>query len=238
MPRATERRNLMQCKFESLGLKGEFLHAVDGLKMNTNSLPTGTEIKLSPGEIGCYLSHVRSWETVAKRGVPHAIILEDDVSLSPNLMSVVREIIETNLPFDAVRLSALMGIRGITIATLSEGSRLVLPNKNPSGCQGYLISLAGANHLLSKLKVPKQPIDSAFDRYWKFGLFIPIVSPSVVEEDRSTASTIDGRFGNTIRKTFGRHLLRVFEAERRKITVYFMAKKHTIIGRTPPLNKH
>ena len=130
----------------------------------------------------------------------------------------------SKIPFDALRLSALRPIRGETLATLSGGERIVLPTKNPSGTQGYMVTLEGARRLLQRLAVPHCPIDTALDAYWKHGLCIPLVSPSVVAEDASIASSIEGRFGGRQRKTLGRHLARVAEAQRRKIAVFLMAR--------------
>ena len=76
--------------------------------------------------------------------------------------------------------------------------------------------------------MPRQAIDTALDAYWKNGLCIPIVTPCLVEEDQSQTSTITSN--DTIRsasnkpKTVLRHWARVAEAQRRKITVYLLAK--------------
>ncbi|WP_346287144.1 glycosyltransferase family 25 protein [Zoogloea sp.] len=219
------RRAQILSHLKGLGLDAEVLPAVEGAKLPPEALPAGTHPGLSGGEIGCYLSHVRFWETVVERGLPHAIVLEDDVHCRPDMLNVAEEAIATGLPFDALRLSALRPIHGKLLATLSNGVRLVLPTKNPSGTQGYLVSLEGARRLLEQLSVPRCPIDNALDLYWKYGLRIPLVSPSVVEEDASLASTIVGRYGMNERKTVFRHLARVARAERRKWTVFFMARR-------------
>jgi glycosyl transferase family 25 len=226
LARASERRVLMLQRLQAWGLDAEILPATEGVRVDRASLPAGTEHGLSTGEVGCYLSHLRFWETVVERGLDHAMLLEDDVIVSPELMRVATELAALDLPFDAVRLSALKPVRGITVATLSDGRCVVLPTKNPSGAQGYLVSLAGAKRLLARLAVPRQPVDDAFDAYWKYGLCIPVVFPCLVEEDRSMDSTIgSGRFGGGQRKSLRRHLARVAEAQRRKITVFLMARR-------------
>jgi len=223
MARATERRVTILRHLDELGLEAEILPAVEGAKIERSTLGPDAEPGLSAGEIGCYLSHIRFWQIVVERQLEHAIVLEDDVICEPAMMTVAEEIASLKLPVDAVRLSALQPIRGRTIARLSGGHSLLLPNKNPSGTQGYMVSLQGARHLLQVLSVPKLPIDNALDAYWKHGLCVPIVSPSLVAEDASIASTIGGRFGSTMPWSLRRHLTRVAEAQRRKITVYLMA---------------
>lgn len=224
LERDAVRRAQILDHLRGLGLDAEIVPAVEGAKVSPEALPAGTHPGLSGGEIGCYLSHVRFWETVVERGLPHAIVLEDDVHCRPDMLRVAEEAIATGLPFDALRLSALKPIRGQRLATLSGGFKIILPTKNPSGTQGYLVSLEGARRLLEHLSVPHCPIDNALDLYWKYGLRIPLVSPSVVEEDASLASTIVGRYGTGERKTVFSHLARVARAERRKWTVFLMAR--------------
>lgn len=230
MARATERRVTILRHLDELGLEAEILPAVEGAKIERSTLGPDAEPGLSAGEIGCYLSHIRFWQIVVERQLEHAIVLEDDVICEPAMMTVAEEIASLKLPVDAVRLSALQPIRGRTIARLSGGHSLLLPNKNPSGTQGYLVSLAGARRLLASLSIPKMPIDNALDAYWKQGLAIPVVFPCVVREDPAVASDIVGRYRSDERKTLGRHLARVFEAQRRKITVFLLARRVRAFG--------
>ncbi len=225
LPRATDRLRIMRERLADLGLEAEILPAVEGARIDRGSLPAGTEPGLSPGELGCYLSHVRFWETVVEQGLPAAIILEDDVLLDPALLEVAQGVLALGYPVDAVRLSALRPVRGITLGALPGGRRLVLPNKNPSGTQGYLVTQAGARRLLAALPVPRAPIDTTLDAYWKHDLYVPVVTPAVVEEDSTIASSIQGRFGSGKRKTLARHLAQVTEAQRRKLRVFLLARR-------------
>lgn len=225
LQRAVERRALMQQRLAALGLEAEFLSAVEGSRVDRSSLPAGSEPRLTPGELGCYLSHLRCWEIVVERGLPHAVLLEDDVVLSPELPRVLEQIARLDLPYDLVRLSSLGPVRGIPVASLGAGRRLILPNKNPSGTQGYLVGQEGARRLLARLVVPKRPIDDELDLYWKHGLCIPVVSPCVVEEDQALTSMIGVRSNSSHRKSLARHLARVIEAKRRKLAVFLMARR-------------
>lgn len=225
LDRAPQRRKIMRDRLAALGLEAEILSAVDGRKLDAADLPPGSEPELTPGEIGCYLSHVNAWKTIIQRGLSHAIILEDDVILSPKLMDLVGEIIALGLPFDAVRLSALFPVRGIPVASLSGTARLVLTTKPPSGAQGYLVSQNGAKRLLSKLAVPKLPIDVAFDRYWRYGLCMPLLFPTVVEEDKGLESTIVNRIRDTHRETVAQRISHLAEKRIRKLAALFMARR-------------
>ncbi len=136
---------------------------------------------------------------------------------------IIQEIIKKNLPFDAVRLSALCPIKGKDIAKITDNYTLILPNKNPSGTQGYLVSLKGVERMLEKISIPKLPIDTTLDYYWKNGLCIPIISPTLVAENSSICSSIDQRF-KIKKRNFIQHINRVIEAKRRKITVFLMSE--------------
>lgn len=225
MAHAVERREHILRHLRELGLEAEILPAVEGARVPPEDLPAGTHPDLSPGEIGCYLSHVRFWETVVGRGLAHAVVLEDDVRCSAELPEVLRQILASRVPFDALRLSALQPIRGETLATLPCGARIVLPTKNPSGTQGYLVSREGARRLLERLVVPTCPIDDTLDLYWRFDLRIPVLTPPVVEEDPDLASSIVHRHGSGGGKTFLRHLARVALSQRRKLSVRRMARR-------------
>lgn len=46
---------------------------------------------LTPGALGCALSHMRVWELVAERKLERALILEDDVEFAPGFYRSIRE---------------------------------------------------------------------------------------------------------------------------------------------------
>ncbi|MDD2988187.1 MAG: glycosyltransferase family 25 protein [Zoogloea sp.] len=225
LERSIERREKMHRHLASLGLAAEFIPAIEGSRLAKGSIPPGTEPGLSPGEVGCYLSHVRSWQEIVDRRLSHAIVLEDDVSCSPSMIRVADEVASLGLPIDAVRLSALRPIRGILLTTLSGGENLILPTKNPSGAQGYMVTFGGAKRLLATLSVPRCPVDTALDAYWMYGLRIPLITPSVVEEEGHLVSTIAGRFDFQHSNPLVQHIARVAQSQRRKLTVFLMARQ-------------
>ena len=81
---------------------------------------------------------------------------------------------------------------------------------------------AAANPLAQFVQGPR---GAALDAYWKHGLRVPLVSPSVVTEDASVASTISGRFGTHRSNRFVQHIARVAQSQRRKLTVFLMARQ-------------
>ena len=104
LERAVERRQSMLQHLSGLGIEAEILPAVEGARLPPSSLPAGTDPRLSPGEVGCYLSHVRFWEIVVERGLEHAIVLEDDVLCSPRLRYTTGNYLDVDGGFHIQRL--------------------------------------------------------------------------------------------------------------------------------------
>lgn len=89
-----ERRKAIEAQLDHLGLAYEIFSAVRGRDLspeerassldetghlrNEGRLPT-------PGELGCALSHIGIYRLIQERGISHALVLEDDAWLNPNL---------------------------------------------------------------------------------------------------------------------------------------------------------
>ncbi|MCE1184755.1 glycosyltransferase family 25 protein [Zoogloea sp.] len=225
LARADERRTRMQARLDALGLKAEFFPAVEGRLLPSEVLEEGAQLGLSPGELGCYFSHLALWKEVLARGSEGALVLEDDTVLDPALPQVLNEIRSLPHAFDLVRLSSLNPVRGVTVARLKAGRQLVLPTKNPSGTQGYWVSRAGAARLGQILARPRLPIDDELDAYWQYGMCIPVLTRPVIREEDDAVSLIGARGGSTSKneKNLRQHFARVVQAQRRKLAAFRMA---------------
>jgi glycosyl transferase, family 25 len=67
------------------GLQATFVDAVDGRTLDVNYLRNKKIIidhrkyrKLRRGEIGCYLSHLKCWQSILESKQPYGMVLEDD----------------------------------------------------------------------------------------------------------------------------------------------------------------
>lgn len=96
---ADDRRKSIVKKLNALGLKFEIFDAVEGKKLTQDELNEycdANAIKsshiLTPGAIGCALSHYFIYKEIIKRDVPFALVLEDDVQFNSD---VTLEILET-----------------------------------------------------------------------------------------------------------------------------------------------
>ncbi len=110
------------------------------------------------GTLGCFLSHVSAWDTMVARGLPHCLIIEDDVEpllplpaglgalgLPPDFdVCFVNDRLQPRWP--AVRIAAQDGYRAVRFA---EAFATFLPEDNAPGTDGYIVSDTGARKLLA-----------------------------------------------------------------------------------------
>lgn len=234
-----ERRRVMMQRLQKAGLEAEFFDASDGRRLSTSDLPEKLQrSSLSKGEIGCYLSHLRLWQTVVERDLSFALILEDDVHLDSGLGPWCKTVAACGLPFDMVRMSALDKREGPTIIQFDPAHRLVLPTKSPTGTQGYLISQAGARRLLQALPAHPLPIDCELNFYWRYDLRVLLMDPPLVFHDEQFSSSISST-GRALINTSLNPLSRVSRslqkrAALRRISAALEMKKSSPPGASPP----
>jgi hypothetical protein len=126
-----------------------FLTAVDG-----GALPEQVCAALSDkswaknkGTIGCFLSHVRAWELLAKLTIPYAVVLEDDAEFIG-----VQTFSSLNLPsdFDIVFINERMSrnVKGEGFVGMAESLRTVEFARDGFGTDGYILTPLAATKLL------------------------------------------------------------------------------------------
>lgn len=93
------RRNAMREQLESLRLDYEFFDAIRGSEhfddprwYDDASARRLEGRSLRPGEVGCALSHAAVYAEIVKRGIPWALILEDDAMLHKALPAILSAI--------------------------------------------------------------------------------------------------------------------------------------------------
>jgi len=96
--RDRERRNFIEAQLASSSMPAERVRAIDGrnvpAELRHYFLENGRlTSKMSDGEIGCYASHLLAAQTIAARGLPYALIIEDDATLPRSLRHDLQEIL-------------------------------------------------------------------------------------------------------------------------------------------------
>lgn len=103
------------------------------------------------GTLGCFLSHAAAWEAMLARGLPHCLIIEDDViPLLPlpahwGVFGIPRGF---DICFVNDRLAPRAGRDGFEAVPLRDALHAFPPEDNAPGADGYLLSAAGARALL------------------------------------------------------------------------------------------
>jgi len=125
---------------------------------------------LLPGEIGCYASHLLAAEAVLARGLPYAVILEDDVEIAADFMETVDAALG-NVPrnWDILSLSGAKQHPHCTLSRLGNESYLVRYLHFPKTTAAYVISPSGCRKLLAERR-RKRPVDVDIRYGWEMGM--------------------------------------------------------------------
>lgn len=202
LPGSTARLEDAARQLGSAGLSFERIEAVDGRKLPAEELarlaPDNRGAfyhSLTPGEIGCYLSHLKALRTIVERGVPAAVVFEDDFVLKPEFGACLRDLLALGerLP-DMVKLYGARR-RGEPMDPLPCGVRLMRSTSPPICSTCTLWTLRGARKFLEGGDVMLRPVDVQLKHWWEQGLDIAWASPPVVEDSpvHTPASTIGSR---------------------------------------------
>ena len=96
---------------EQLELEYDVFPAVRGNDLSQDELARHYDDKrfnryegrsVSSGELGCALSHIGIYKKIVRDDIPHALILEDDAWLNPNLPMILEAISENIEPSERV----------------------------------------------------------------------------------------------------------------------------------------
>ena len=219
MDASTDRRAAMEAQFERLGFAGRYSRfaGIDGRALD------GSRSRLSPGELGCYMSH---YQCIRDADAPdhHLHILEDDVVFAPQTAQLLERVIEDAaplcdmlftdifVPLDMIAIYDLMGhYRSAGMVPLREAppeSRMPAYIMYPplrtvkfGGATSYIIKQGSRAKVLALLEAeiaqgPNQPIDMMYRVMANEGLIdarCTIPFLTSIEADSICDSTIIGR---------------------------------------------
>lgn len=165
---AFERRTLIKKHLHTLGIEHEIIDAVSGKALSPEILrEVNPAQNMSPGQIGCYLSHIQVYQRIVAQETSVAIILEDDAVLHPSVRKFVKCGCQ-RLDFDYCFLgSDDAGDAGYVYydsakPALISSQFLAYPlSSGPFCLHAYLITLEGAKKRVSCAF----PARSAIDHY-------------------------------------------------------------------------
>ena len=143
-----------------------------------------------PGEVGCYLSHLKALEAFLQTNEPWCIILEDDAEILPECLGVINGLISKD-DWDLVKLYNFHSGMPIKTRRLSLSHNLVVHFTRTTSCAAYAINRKASEKLTTALLPISEQIDHALDRPWETGLRVRGVRPMPVKlATSSQVSTI------------------------------------------------
>lgn len=121
-----DRRQFMEDQFARLGIVAERIEAVTiadvPQPLIDAQLRPGRPWRITAGDLACGLSHQLIWQTILRRNLDCALVLEDDALLAPTVVDFLDPGILDRTGADIIRLetwasSARLGTREIRIGT-------------------------------------------------------------------------------------------------------------------------
>jgi glycosyl transferase family 25 len=146
----------------------------------------------SPGELGCYLSHIRCMETLLNSAHTCGLILEDDAILGSNFMDALATAMANQQDWDVLRLQGFHANPAWHLKTFCHHTQLytLASHFKPTGCSAaYLVNRKAASRYRQNLLPMVVPYDHEFILGWKYRIRFRSLLPYQVDHPK-TQSTI------------------------------------------------
>lgn len=178
LPSASRRLKLISELLSFLNLDYRVIAAVDGREWleQTKITPFSKILykKLSPGEVGCFLSHRKAWEIISKGEEKFGLVLEDDAVFGEKLKQFLLSLEKKELSFDVLHFEYVGKRDSSFITTLTSEKKIsgvtIFRLLSPAISTGALvISRKGAEKLLSLTSSMIEPADEIL-----FNIYSPL----------------------------------------------------------------
>jgi glycosyl transferase family 25 len=191
LPGSEDRRAVMRAQLNALGLPFRIFDAVDGRKLEFSRLEemaprNGTKYSglLTSAEIGCAISHLAVIRQIAEGNDEYAIVLEDDVSITPDFPKFAQEeYLRSLLRFDILQLdgSHLTKPRFAFEAGRFDGYEFHAMPTGHHSMYALVYARDGARRISASLPVVTAPIDNMIFKDGRVtGICVLSLRPSVV----------------------------------------------------------
>ena len=135
------------------------------------------------GEIGCYLSHLKTWKEFLKSKHSYALIFEDDVVFNPEeLKELVNLLLKNSNNWDCVNLDPHRPGNGKILAHMSSKYTLKAPSRRVWNASCYIINRKAATSLVKNALPIRMPLDHVIYRSWELGYKFRTVEPKIVKQ--------------------------------------------------------
>ena len=173
LDRSLDRWEFISQQFSNLNLPITRVSGVDGYQLSAETLlnlqPPLQEKwefprRLLPGEIGCYLSHIKCWKILVESGEPWALVAEDDIRISAEARQFFRDASWIPSGIELVQPFAHFDNYTMKVAkkeySVMDGRKLFHPFKPyPIGTLAYFISRECARDAIFASNRLGMPVD-------------------------------------------------------------------------------
>ncbi len=99
LKRREDRRAQAEAEFKKHGIEVEFIEAIDGKLLDLPKMVSSDSLTMSPGDIGCTLSHLNVVKLAKERGYKKYFVTEDDIEFADDFNEKFEEYFK-QLPSD------------------------------------------------------------------------------------------------------------------------------------------
>ncbi len=162
-----DRRSFMERELQAHGLSGERIAAITPAELDPKLVAAQAARLLgkglSPQELACTSSHRIAWRNILERGLPYALILEDDAVLSPLLPGFLEEVPQFMALYDVIRIETRLDLARVGRVSQRIGAiELRRPLSAQWGMAGYIITAGCVRRLLDDPRFFDVAIDHLF----------------------------------------------------------------------------
>lgn len=197
LDRDTARMARMAARLDALGIAFERFAAVDGRNLPdwlVPLLPPPPERlarPLTPGEIGCYASHLELARRCLEGDADAMLVMEDDQGIADDLPELLAACDRLPAGWHLVRLSGQPRQAWLDLGALTGGRHLARYLRAPIGTGAYLVSRAGCARLLAMGAAARGAVDEDMRAVWRHGLDTYGIVPPPFDHNAFGASSID-----------------------------------------------
>jgi GR25 family glycosyltransferase involved in LPS biosynthesis len=159
----SDRRKFMEDQFNRQKIKFVFVNAAECYEEATVDIISNRSVSyLTPGSVGCWTSHYKVWDLIAKSGLC-SIVMEDDVKLYDDFMYHFNNILGL-IPLDADIVYISSGNNYARNMRYLVNGVAFVPYQIRNGAYAYCVTKKGAIKLLTLIpviKVSRGGVDSA-----------------------------------------------------------------------------
>jgi len=156
-----DRNSLIKQQLLKFDIKATRFSAITPKRFNLNLLKKKFNIRISPGEIACVLSHKSIWEEVINKNLPYAMVLEDDIIISRNFKKAIKliEPLINKCPLIKIETGLDSVYFGRPYYKLQHSYSVKRIHSNTTGTAGYIINHSLCKELIQYKRLLEQPID-------------------------------------------------------------------------------